>query len=260
MGDVTRLHPTLQRIISELQEKCTEKGMKLGIGECYRTVEEQNEKYAQGRTKPGQIVTNARGSDYNSQHQWGIAFDFYKNVPGHAYDDLQFFDDVARIAKGLGLGWGGDWKSFVDRPHLYLPNWGSTCSELKRLYGTPERFMRTWEEIRPTPTPVKPKGVVSVLDFQRAVLKDGFELPRYGADGCFGSETEAVAKKALVKVEKPTQFHHRTRLVQEAVGAANDGYCGEQTKIAIKAYQKASKLTADGVVGVKTWKKLLGVD
>lgn len=31
--------------------------------------------YAQGRTKKGNIVTNAKGSDYSSQHQWGIAFD-----------------------------------------------------------------------------------------------------------------------------------------------------------------------------------------
>lgn len=258
--DQSKLHPTLKRILAQLKEKCAEEDLALGIGECYRTVEEQNELYAQGRTKAGSIVTNAKGSDYNSQHQWGIAFDFYQNIKGKAYDDSEgFFERVAGLAKGLGLGWGGDWHSFVDKPHLYLPNWGSTCAELKRIYGTPEAFMRTWEEITPSPTPVKPKGVVSILDFQRAVLKDGFSLPKYGADGCWGAETEGVAKKALVKVEKPVTFHHRTRLVQEAVGAANDGYCGEKTKTAIKAYQKASGLVADGVVGIKTWRKLVGV-
>ena len=256
--DRTKLHPTLQSLMAQLETKCAERGLALGIGECYRTVEEQDELYAQGRTKAGSIVTNAKGSDYGSQHQWGIAFDFFKNEEGHAYDDLSFFNEVAAIAKGLGLGWGGDWVSFVDRPHLYLPMWGSTCSELKRIYGTPEKFMSTWQNITPAPAP-KPKGVISIYDFQRAVLKDGYELPRYGADGCWGKETEGVAKKALVKVEKPTQHHYRTRLVQEAVGTMVDGYCGEKTKTAIKAYQKASGLVADGVVGIKTWRKLVGV-
>lgn len=256
--DRTKLHPTLQSLMAQLEEKCAERGLALGIGECYRTVEEQDELYAQGRTKAGSIVTNAKGTNYGSQHQWGIAFDFFKNVKGHAYDDDAFFAEVAAIAKGLGLGWGGDWVSFKDRPHLYLPMWGSTCSELKRIYGTPEKFMATWQNISPAPAP-KPKGVVSIYDFQRAVLKDGYTLPRYGCDGCWGAETESVAKKALVKVEKPTQHHYRTRLVQEAVGAMVDGYCGEKTKTAIKAYQKASGLVADGVVGLKTWRKLVGV-
>ena len=259
MKDVKQLHPTLQRIIAELRIKCEQEGLMLGIDECFRTVEEQNALYAKGRTTAGSIVTNAKGDDYMSQHQWGIAFDFFQNIPNHGYDDSNgFFERVAGIAKGLGLGWGGDWTSFVDKPHLYLPNWGSTPRELKRIYGTPEAFMRTWQNITPTPSP-KPRGVVSILDFQRAVLKDGFTLPKYGADGCWGAETEGVAKKALVKVEKPVTFHHRTRLVQEAVGAANDGYCGAKTKEAIKAYQKASGLVADGVVGIKTWRKLVGV-
>ena len=39
-----------------------------------RTFEDQDKLYAQGRTKPGQIVTNARGGD--SLHNYGLAADY----------------------------------------------------------------------------------------------------------------------------------------------------------------------------------------
>lgn len=42
------------------------------------------------------------------------------------------------------LGWGGDWTSIVDKPHVYLPDWGSGTGVLKQQYGTFERFKQTW--------------------------------------------------------------------------------------------------------------------
>lgn len=76
--DISQLHPELQNKITKLTELCNGEGLPLGIGECFRSVQEQDELYAQGRTKPGSIITNAPGSSYSSQHQWGIAFDFIK--------------------------------------------------------------------------------------------------------------------------------------------------------------------------------------
>lgn len=147
MRDVTALHPELQQKVASLQALCKKNGLKIGIGECLRTVEEQNALYAQGRTKPGNKVTNARGSTYSSQHQWGIAVDFYRDDGTGAFNTAgSFFERVGTIAKSLGLGWGGDWKSPVDKPHLYLPQWGSTTAELKRKYGTPGQFRKTWAE------------------------------------------------------------------------------------------------------------------
>lgn len=147
MRDITQLHPRLQRIIAEIQPLWANAGLTVGIGECLRTVEEQDALYAQGRTTPGEIITYARGSDYQSQHQWGIAFDFYQNISGNAYPDVStgFWDNVASIAKAHGLAWGGDWDSFKDRPHLYLPDWGDTPTLLKQQYGTPEAFFATWD-------------------------------------------------------------------------------------------------------------------
>ncbi len=145
MRDIKALHPILQQKIAGLIKLCEKNGLKIGIGECLRTAAEQDALYAQGRTKPGQRVTNAKGSTYSSQHQWGIAFDFYRNDGKGAFNNEGgFFEKTGALAKSLGLGWGGDWKSIKDMPHLYLPDWGSTSAELKRIYGTPGKFMQTW--------------------------------------------------------------------------------------------------------------------
>ena len=47
---------------------------------------------------------------------------------------------AAELAKALGLAWGGDWRSIADKPHLYLPDWGSATNILKQRYGTFEAF------------------------------------------------------------------------------------------------------------------------
>ena len=48
-------------------------------------------------------------------------------------------------------------------------------------------------------------------------------------------------------------------IVQKAVGVGVDGKFGNDTKTAVMAYQKKHGLTADGIVGLNTWKKILGV-
>ena len=145
MRNVNQLHPALQKKLKELTKRCEKAGLKIGIAECLRTVEEQDELYAQGRTKPGKIVTNCKGSTYSSMHQWGVAFDIYRNDGKGAYNESgKFFEKVGAIGKEIGLEWGGSWKSFPDRPHFQLPDWGSTASKLKAAYTKPENFFKTW--------------------------------------------------------------------------------------------------------------------
>ena len=145
--DITKCHPELQVKAKQLQTLCKSNNLIIGIGECFRSIEEQNELYAQGRTKPGNIVTNAKGTDYGSHHQWGTAFDFYRNDGSGAYNTSgNFFKRVGELGKSLGLEWGGDWTSPVDQPHFQLPYWGSTTSALKSMYETPDNFKKTWEE------------------------------------------------------------------------------------------------------------------
>ena len=67
----------------------------------------------------------------------GLAFDFCKNVKGHEYDDLAFFSQAAAIAKEMGFEWGGDWKSFPDRPHLQWSAHGTYTSAMVRAGNYP---------------------------------------------------------------------------------------------------------------------------
>ena len=256
--DIKQLHPKLQEKVAKLKELCEKEGLAIGIGECFRSVAEQDALYAKGRTTSGSIVTNAKGSTYSSQHQWGIAFDFFKNVKGHEFDDADFFSRVGSLAKSIGLAWGGDWTGFVDRPHLYLPDWGSTTSKLKTQYVTFEKFKATWTAAS------KPSVNSKIQEWQNAAKYDGFTFPKYGADGKWGSECEAVAGKAIIKQRTENKkavykYHNLTKIVQRAVGVTVDGKCGKKTSAAIMTYQKKHGLVADGCVGLKTWKKILGI-
>lgn len=158
--DIKLCHPKLQQLASRLIDDCNAVGLKIGIAECYRTIEEQNALYAKGRTVKGNIVTNVKGTDYGSMHQWFIAFDFYRNDGKGAYNDSDnFFSRVGKIGQNLGLEWGGSWKTPVDKPHFQLPDWGSTPKLLKSRYGTPDNFKKSWNDETMTE-----KEIVKVLE------------------------------------------------------------------------------------------------
>lgn len=152
MRGIDKLHPELQVCVNKFLEECKKQGLDVCITETLRTHEEQEKLYAKGRTEPGKIVTNCRG--YQSPHAWGVAFDFCRNKKGYEYDNTDgFFEGVGNIAKTIfdnteyDLFWGGDFKTFVDKPHIemikYLPN--NSTKWLIEKYGTPEEFMKTWK-------------------------------------------------------------------------------------------------------------------
>lgn len=112
----------------------------------------------------------------------------------------------------------------------------------------------------PAPTPVTPTVYrPTVREWQLAAIADGFEFPRYGADGAWGSECEAVARAAVVKKRSTYMYQNLTRLVQKVVGADPDGLCGNATAAAIAQYQSEHNLTPDGAAGVNTYKTMLGL-
>ena len=105
----------------------------------------------------------------------------------------------------------------------------------------------------------KPEMNNKIKQFQTAAIADGFKLPKYGADGKWGSECESVAKQAICKKRLVYKYKNLTKIVQEAVGVDVDGKFGNDTKNAVIKWQKIMGLVADGVVGYNTWKKILGV-
>lgn len=145
--DLDLLHPEMKRLCQLFVAECRQRGLIVGISDTWRSKAEQDALYAQGRTKPGSIVTNCRYP--YSPHNWGVAFDIYrKDGKGAYYDADGWFKKCGQVGKKLGLFWGGDFRSFIDQPHFELPEYlpQNSCATLIRTYGTPEKFKETWEE------------------------------------------------------------------------------------------------------------------
>ena len=143
------LHPRLRDeaflIYDEICEALTGRAM-CRFSYTLRTFAEQAEIFAQGRTKPGGIVTNARPG--LSAHNYGLAVDIVlvvdKNGDGKfesaAWDVKSDFDkdgkadwiEVVNIFKQYGWEWGGDWK-FYDAPH-FQKMFGKSIRELLALH------------------------------------------------------------------------------------------------------------------------------
>lgn len=98
-------------------ERCRAAGLPVLVTNTVRDDEYQAYLYEQGRTRPGSIVTNSRTPTFHNVKA-GLAFDFCKNIKGQEYSDTEFFRDAAALAKEMGFTWGGDWKTFVDMPHI----------------------------------------------------------------------------------------------------------------------------------------------
>lgn len=117
MKDLTQLLPKVQQMTNLFLSKCKEKGIEVTITSAYRSIEDQDALYAQGRTTQGNVVTNARGGD--SFHNWKCAVDFAPVVNGSIpWNNKALFAKVGAIGKECGFEWGGDWASFLDLPHL----------------------------------------------------------------------------------------------------------------------------------------------
>lgn len=266
-NDIRQCHPRLQSLAQKMVSECNRQGYPIGIGECFRSVAEQNALYAQGRTKPGQVITNAPGTSYSSMHQWGVAFDIYRSDGKGAYNESgQYFQKVGAIGKSLGLEWGGDWSSIVDKPHFQLPDWGSTPTRLKNLYGNVYKFKETWYENQGDDSGenggeshVSDGFNTWVKDLQEELLRQGYQPGK--ADGIPGPNT----LKACPTVREGARGGI-TKLIQQrlseyykiGIGASGaDGIFKTATKAAVMEFQKQKGLAIDGIVGKNTWSKLL---
>lgn len=117
MADLNLLKPKVKNLAEKLIAECDKAGYKIKIVQTLRTIAEQDALYAQGRTKPGNIVTNAKGG--YSFHNFGVAFDFCPVVNGKLdWNNKTLFKKTGEFGVKLGLDWGGNWKSFVDLPHF----------------------------------------------------------------------------------------------------------------------------------------------
>lgn len=130
------LHPLIRnKAIEAYNEavKATPAGIHPYIDQTYRSFEESDKLYAQGRTAPGEIVTNAKAGQ--SLHNYGCALDFHLQIGGKdSWEVNHNWMVVVNIFKLHGFEWGGDWHSLKDYPHLQLSN-GYTWQQLLTKYN-----------------------------------------------------------------------------------------------------------------------------
>lgn len=143
MERIELLHPAVRQevkdiYVNEIAPSLSGKAL-CRFAYTIRTFEEQAALYAQGRTKlfdaNGKklgIITKAK--EGQSIHNYGLALDIVliKDVDGNgtfetaSWEDTVDFDkdgkadwiEIVSIFKKHGWSWGGDWKSFKDKPHF----------------------------------------------------------------------------------------------------------------------------------------------
>lgn len=114
------LHPKIRQSALDAYAdavKLTPIGCHPVIDQTLRTFAESDALYAQGRTKPGEIVSKAKAGQ--SYHNYGMALDFHLVINGKDQWDVDHnWILVAGIFKQHGFAWGGNFTSFKDYPHL----------------------------------------------------------------------------------------------------------------------------------------------
>jgi len=114
------LHPVRVRALAFL-DACREAGIDILVTSTFRDLESQAALYAQGRTAPGTIVTNARPGQ--SFHNWRVAFDVVplragKPVWSTTGADGKLWERIGQIGESVGLEWAGRWTTFREFAHF----------------------------------------------------------------------------------------------------------------------------------------------
>ncbi|MGX8177415.1 M15 family metallopeptidase [Exiguobacterium artemiae] len=211
---LAELAPNTKKAALQWYDYLVKNGIEVLIYDARRTQAEQQAN-----------VNSGASQTMYSYHLVGQALDF---VPATAKGGVEWGGygraDIKKAiveAKRLGFTWGGDWSSFVDKPHLQFNYKG---------YGSDKVLASS----APISKPAKPAAKPAQGDGKAIVPYPG--KPLY------------VGAKGMVKKD--------IERIQRAVGASVTGKYDKQTESKVKAYQKRKKLDADGVVGLASWNTL----
>lgn len=127
------LNPIVEAKARDFLSRCAAEGIDVLVTSTYRDAESQNALFAQGRTAPGKIVTNAKAGQ--SWHNFRVAFDVVplrngKPVWGITGEDLKLWQRLGAIGKACGLEWAGEWRTFREFPHFQYTG-GHTLAEFQ---------------------------------------------------------------------------------------------------------------------------------
>lgn len=159
MGDSRKLEdlqPQVRAMAEQLLARSAVAGIPLTVTFTRRSMATQAALYAQGRTCPGCIVTNARPG--YSFHNFGLALDVvptdllslprWGDTPDHQARTDALWAKAGAIGKALGFRWGGEFTHLIDRPHFEWSG-GLTLADLRA-------------STRPvTPAPIRPGTIIN---------------------------------------------------------------------------------------------------
>jgi peptidoglycan L-alanyl-D-glutamate endopeptidase CwlK len=124
----------LEPFVVAAQAAMAAHGVTVEVISGLRSWAQQSALYAQGRTKPGKIVTKARPG--SSWHNYGLAIDLGLFKGGRYLDGAepklaaQLYAELGKIAAGMGIEWAGTWRSFPEGPHFQV-TFGLTLADAR---------------------------------------------------------------------------------------------------------------------------------
>ena len=190
-------------------DRCRRAGLDVLVTQTVRDKEYQESLYAQGRTKPGNIVTNAKIPTFHALDV-GLAFDFCKNQKGGEYNDADFFRRAAMIAKEMGFSWGGDWKSMADMPHIQWDEGGKWTGAMIRAGKLPPSMPRYDNE---EDEMITAKSIEQMDDAAALALASKLQtvLGRQTQSGAVGKELEEAVAAGITDGREPRKFCTRAQ-------------------------------------------------
>jgi peptidoglycan LD-endopeptidase CwlK len=121
------LHPDFAPLVRGFLEECKAKKIDVLVTCTWRSNQEQEFLFQQGRTANGKIVTNAHGGQ--SKHNFMLngvpaskAIDIVPLENGKPQWDSSdpIWHVVGEIGEGHGLEWAGRWTRFKEYPHFQM--------------------------------------------------------------------------------------------------------------------------------------------
>lgn len=216
--DLNELAPRMREAVTNAIDDCARAGHDVEVYEALRTDELARMYFQLGASRAPNALS--------TWHYYALAVDVIH--PEHGWDwwdgggdaGKEWRDVVVAKFKGHGLHWGGDWVSFVDKPHF---QWGA-CPASPDLQS--KDLVRT-------------KGRAAVWDL-------------WGANEAAPAPT-ASAHPLLRLGDRGADV----KLLQARLSVTPvSGLFGPITRAAVVAFQKAHGLEADGIVGAQTWQAL----
>lgn len=198
-------------------EYCVENSINILIYETKRSAATQQKYFNSGASKT-----------LNSYHLVGQALDFVPvDNKGECLWDgygASAIKKAIAYAKSLGFAWGGDWKDFIDKPHLEFryKGYGTDTFE-ERTVDAPKTQVKSEVVIN---TPVNQNKITTFQDWLNDNYKTGIK-----EDGLYGPKTKRAALKAL-QTELNKQYK---------AGLSVDGIWGPKTKGAIRTVSRGAK-------------------